>query len=302
MNNMYGNPMGFMGGMVPNQQPMPKTGNWLNGDKFNLLQKGLSQFKLSVTEEELARGQCNHYNLNGTSALIPDQDGSGGSTCAICGTHFTSRDFTQEDVENATQNILDILNTIKILYLSIDPSAALEYFQIIPFIEKIPQLYNIAVADFKRYEGVNNMVPAQNGNQNPFNIFSMMTMGYNPGMMGGYPQQPPMAGYQGYPQQGAPVTGYPPQGAPTMNGFAQQNPGFNPMYGAPVAPQQTPAGYQPQTQGYTFNPTGAAQQPMVNTNMPVQPQQTPVAPPITPQPPAATDPNNGVKVDTEFKK
>ena len=274
----------------------------MNGDKFNLLQKGLSQFKLSVTEEELARGQCNHYNLNGTSALIPDQDGSGGSTCAICGTHFTSRDFTQEDVQNATQNILDILNTIKILYLSIDPSAALEYFQIIPFIEKIPQLYNIAVADFKRYEGVNNMVPAQNGNQNPFNIFSMMTMGYNPGMMGGYPQQPPMAGYQGYPQQGAPVTGYPPQGAPTMNGFAQQNPGFKPMYGAPVAPQQTPAGYQPQTQGYTFNPTGAAQQPMVNTNMPVQPQQAPVAPPITPQPPAATDPNNGVKVDTEFKK
>ena len=113
MNNMYGNPMGFMGGMVPNQQPMPKTGNWLNGDKFNLLQKGLSQFKLSVTEEELARGQCNHYNLNGTSDLIPDQDGSGGSTCAICGTHFTSRDFTQEDVQNATQNILDILNTIK---------------------------------------------------------------------------------------------------------------------------------------------------------------------------------------------
>ena len=257
MNNMYGNPMGFapnafMGqGMVPNQQPLPKTGNWLSGEKYQLLQKGLSQFKLSVTEEELAKGQCNHYNLNGTSALIPDQDGSGGCTCAICGTHFTSREFAQEDVQNATQNILDILNTIKILYLSIDPNAALEYFQIIPFIEKIPQLYNIAVNDFKKYEGVNNMVPAQG--QNPFNIFSMMTMGYNPAMMG---YQAPM--------------GY--------------------------APQQTPmAGYQPTTQGYAFNPAGAAQQPMVNTNMPVQPQA-----PVAPQQAPAAD--AGVKVDTEFKK
>lgn len=286
MNNMYQQPMGynaFMGqGMVPNQQQMPKTGNWLSSDKYQLLQKGLSQFKLSVTEEELAKGQCNHYNLNGTSALIPDQDGSGGCTCAICGTHFNSHEFSQDEVQNATQNVLDILNTIKVMYLSIDPNAALEYFQIIPFIEKIPQLYNIAANDFKKYEGVNTMVPNQN--QNPFNIFSMMTMGYNPAMMGGmYPQQP-MYGNQPqqpmYPQQGAPMMGYP-----------QQQPGFNPMYGAPM--QQPMPGYQPTTQGYSFNPAGAAaQQPMVNTNMPVQPQQAPQAAP-------ATEP---VKVDTEFKK
>ena len=287
MNNVYQQPMGyapnaFMGqGMVPNQQPMPKTGNWLSGEKYNLLQKGLSQFKLSVTEEELAKGQCNHYNLNGTSALIPDQDGSGGCTCAICGTHFNSREYTAEEVQNATNSVLDVLNTIKILYLSIDPSAALEYFQIIPFIEKIPQLYNIAVNDFKKYEGVNNMVPSNA--QNPFNIFSMMSMGYNPAMMG-Y-QQAPM-GY-GVPQQ--PMYAQPQQAAPGMNGF-QQQPGFNPMYAQPQAPVAN--GYQPQTQGYVFNPQGAAQ-PMVNTNMPVQPQA-----PIAQQAPAAEQ----VKVDTEFKK
>lgn len=283
MNNMYGQPMGynpnaFMGqGMVPNQQQMPKISNWLTGEKYQLLQKGLSQFKLSVTEEELAKGQCNHYNPNGTSALINDQDGSGGCTCAICGTHFTSREYSQEDVQTATQNILDILNTIKIMYLSIDQNAALEYFQIIPFIEKVPQLYTIAVNDFKKYEGVNNMIPAQG--QNPFSIYSMMTMGYNPAMMGGYYQQPAQQPMYGQ---------YPQQQAPMMGNFAQQNPGFNPMYGAP---QQPMTGYQPQTQGYSFNPTGAAQ-PMVNTNMPVQPQQQPAAPAGTEQ----------VKVDTEFKK
>lgn len=298
MNNMYGQPMGynpnaFMGqGMVPNQQQMPKTGNWLNNEKFALLQKGLSQFKLSVTEEEVARGQCNHYNQNGTSALIPDQDGSGGCTCAICGTHFNSREYSQEDVQNATSNILDILNTIKILYLSIDPSAALEYFQIIPFIEKIPQLYNIAVNDFKKYEGVNNMVPAQG--QNPFNIFSMMTMGYNPNMNYGAYQPQAQVPY-GYPQQPVypqvPVAQYPQQ-------QMMQQPGYNPMYGAPQVQQQAQPvapGYQPQTQGYAFNPQGAAQQPMVNTNMPVQPQQQA-------QPTQAPAQTTDVKVDTEFKK
>ncbi len=135
-------------GMVPNQAAMPKTTNWLTPEKLNVLKKGINQFKLSVTEEELAKGQCNHYYPDGTSALVLDQDGSGGCTCLICGTHFNSTEYSQQDVSNATQNILDILNTIKIMYLSIDPTAALEYFQIIPFIEKIPQLYNIAANDF----------------------------------------------------------------------------------------------------------------------------------------------------------
>ena len=49
--NMYNN---FMGqGMVPNQYQQPKTLNWLPAEDYALLQKGLSQFKLSITKEEL---------------------------------------------------------------------------------------------------------------------------------------------------------------------------------------------------------------------------------------------------------
>lgn len=275
----YGYPNNnFMGqGMVPNQQAaVPKTGNWLSADKYAMLQKGLSQFKLSVTEEELAKGQCNHYNLNGTTALVPDQDGSGGYTCTVCGTHFTSKDFAKEEVEVATQNVLDILNTIKIMYLSLDPTAACEYFQIIPFIEKIPQLYNIAVADFKKYEGTDTFINPQQ--QNPFNMFAAMT---SPNFLGGgygMPQQPAMQ----------------PNAA-----YAQMNPGFNPMYGAPV-------GYQPQMQGYAMNPMGAAapmgypQPGFVNNNMPMgnaAPQAAPAAPTA-----AAPAEEPKVEVNTQFKK
>lgn len=271
--NMYpGYPTNTFAQGAPVAPQAPKTGNWLSAEKYALLQKGLGQFKLSVTEEELAKGQCNHYYTNGTSALIPDSDGSGGCTCAICGTHFTSHDFTADEVKVATDNVLDILNTIKIMYLSIDPNAALEYFQIIPFIEKIPALYGIAANDFKKYEGINTYTPNQ---MNPFGAFAMM-MGM-PGYAPVYqqPQAAPMGGV-GYqvPQQ------------PVMNGFAQQNPGFNPLYGG--MPTQ-PVAYQPQQPGYAFNPQGAAAQPMMNTNMPVQPQ---TAAPATEE----------VKVDTQFKK
>lgn len=272
--NMYQQPyMNY--GMIPNQQQAPKTGNWLPADKRAILQKGISQFKLSVTDEEMAKGQCNHYDQNGVSALVPDGDGSGGYTCSICGTHFTSRNFTPEEVKATVEETLDILNTIKIMYLSMDPNAALEYFQIYPFIEKIPQLYNIALQDFKKYEGVGDFV--QSNNMNPFNMFAAMsTPGFGYGMNNMNPQmqygQQPMGYQQPQYQYGQPQQ---------MNaGYAQQNPAYNPVYGQPqqmMNPQGSPAGmgqpmggYQPQSQGFSMNPQGAAapQQQYMNTNMP----------------------------------
>lgn len=279
MNNFYQQaPYAYMGnGMVPNQAAQaPKTMNWLSPEKISLLQKNLSQFKLSVTEEEMAKAQCNHYS-NGVPTLEPDKDGSGGCTCTICGTHFNSRDYSQEEVENATQNVLDILNTIKIMYLSIDPSAALEYFQIIAFIEKIPQLYTIATNDFKKYEGVNQFNPASNAN--PFNIFNMMT---NPGLGMGMaqPMYNPQAQMYGQPMYQQPNAGY-----------AQVNPQFNPMYGQPQA-----QGYQPQANGFAMNPMGAAApQQGFNTNMPNAANPTGAAQAT----PAAETP---VTVDAKFKK
>lgn len=305
-NNYFGN--GYMGqGMIPNQyQNGPKTGNWLSPEKLAMLRKGMTQFKLSVTEDEMAKGQCNHYDpQTGISALIPDQDGSGGCSCRLCGTHFNTKNYSTEEVHDAVQNILDILNTIKIMYLSIDPASALEYFQIIPFIEKIEQLYTIAINDFKKYEGVDSFSYANQAN--PFNIFSMMT---NPGMGMGMMGQQMNMGYQQpmYGQQ--PTYGQQPIG---MNvGMAQVNPGFNPMYGTqqPMPQAQQMGGYQPQTQGFNMNPMGAAaQQAYVNPNMPnamnptgvaQQPVAQPQAQTQVQQKPVATT-GTGVTVDTKFK-
>lgn len=267
---------GFSAGMVPNQQQQaPVVQSWLTPEKMALLKKGVSKFNLSVSDEDLARGQCNHMN-NGKSMLIPDGDGSNGFTCQICGTHFTVRDLSNEEVKNATDNILDILNIIKISYLSLDPNTALEYFQIIPLIEKIPRLYEISQADINKYNGGANFV--QGSNQDPFRIFSSLV---TPGFTGGF-QQPQYGGFNNFNQYGyanaAPV-------APQYAGQAQFAPQANPMYGQYGQPQ----GFQPQAQNMYQQPAPAAnpyqpQQPQygyqpqqpAQAQAPAAPQQTPV--------------------------
>ena len=283
-NNQFGNGFGqnpqygFNGGVVPNQQQLsPNMQSWLTPDKLALLRKGVAKFNLSVSDEELARGQCNHMS-NGKSALIPDADGSGGYTCSICGTHMNVRELTNEEVKNATDNILDILNMVKITYLSLDPSTALEYFQIIPLIEKIPKLFEIAMNDFKRYDNSTSFV--QGGNQNPFTLFnSIIGPGFGGGFMNAQPQ-----GYYGNPQFNAAPQQY---GAP-----AQYNPAMNPMYGQyqpqQMGYQQQPMGYQPQAvnayqpqQPMGYQPQAAnAQQPVAQEAAPAQTQQPQEAAPV----------------------
>ena len=243
----------------------PAHGNWLSNDKISILSNAQDAFKLSVSETELLKGQCNHYFSNGSPALVPSADGTG-YTCSICGTTFHSHEFTEDDVKNATQNILDILNTIKVMYLSIDSNAALEFFQILPFIEKIPMLYNIAVNDFKWYEGTS----INNNNISPFNV-----LGYMMGMpMMGVGFQQPMYN----PQMGAPAQPM------YQNQMPNGQPMYNPQMGAPAQPM-----YQPQPNMAAGQPVYTptpANNPMygMNTNMPVQPQSAPAttAPAATP--------------------
>ena len=295
MNNMYPNgyamPMGA-GYPQPAAQQTGGNTNWLSPDKVARLKKDNTQFSLSVSDEELLRGQCNHYNSDRTSALVENPDGS--YTCSICGDSFNVHTGTTEDVKNAVQLVLDYMNTCKTSYLSLSPDAALTYFQIIPFLKKFPDLYDLAIKDYAKHNNINPM-QAQNG-MNTFAMYANLInspMYAQPGMMGGMPMG-------GYPQQ--PCAYATPVQQPVMNTNMPQQPGYNPMYAQPMqpaAPVQQPAaqtGYQPAQTGYAFNPQGPAQP--INTNMPQQP-----APAAAPQAPAAQPAvTEAVKVPETFQK
>lgn len=243
------------------QQPIPKFNNPLTAEEIKKLQKNSNQFSLTMTEDEYLRSVCNHRNAEGTADTLVYDSYTGEATCTICGYKFKPVDAstTMDSIKGDVANIIDILQTIKLMYIDLPAEAAKEYFQIIPMLEKIPQLFDFAAKNMTKHEAFNWQYNNRNmGAMNMFqNLQNMFASGFTSQQ---YAQQPYQQPQNPYAQPGVPV-GYP---APVSNGFgypgAQPNPAFA-GYQQPVQPT-----YQPQTTGYQYQAT---------------PGQTPVTPTVT---------------------
>lgn len=270
------------------QQPRSKFENILTQEQMQRLMQS-ENFVLALTEEEKLRGICNHRDFDGTKDALNIDPITREATCRICGYRFrpVDLDLTPEELQKDVDRIVDVLQTIKLLFLDMPHDAAKEYFQIIPLIEKIPKLFECAAKDFTKHENVNwNYYSGNNmGAMSMFqNLQSMFGGGF--GGFGGQPnpyQQP----YGGQPFAGQPNPAY---GAPVNNGA--------PMYGAP-SPTGNPFGYPGANPGYAPNPAvngytyAPQQQPMPNTSAPGAQQTAPTAPqaPATKAPEATVTQN-----------
>lgn len=265
---MFNNGVMTGGGMVPNMMyntaPQSST---LTPEEFDFLNKNKAGFSLNATQEEITAALCNHVNQNHTSALIMDDDGVS-CHCTVCGYKFNPvPELTKEEVQSAVNMVINVFQTLKIMWRSIDPSALREFVKVIPYLAKLPDAFEIAKNDFKKYENQNMF--ASNTPASAFSIFGSIV---GPNNYAGYAN-----GYSGYampPQQQ--MYGYNPQ----PNAYAPQQP-MTPQYGAPVqapypVPQpvapygvggnplyQQPNAYAPQQpmnppQGFAMNPQGAA--------------------------------------------
>ncbi len=244
------------GGYQPQQ--MPKVMNNLTEEEIKMLQQNRSKFNLGLTEREVLQARCNHRSADGTSDTLTFDPETGIATCTICGYQFRpiEPDAGYDTIKDSADRIVDILQTIKIMYTDLPREAANEYFQIIPLIEKIPDLFKFAAKSFAKHE-----FGAWNYNQYNMNGVQMFQNLNN--LFGqGFAQPQPQPQFNGYAPNPAP--------APFMNP-PQQMPGANP-FGYPGA--GAPA-YAPQTAGYQYQP-------------PVAP--APVAPTVqTPAAPEAAD-------------
>ena len=179
----FNNGNGIMGGTGfynnNQQQQQKKVTSWLDKDVINQLRKKEEGWNLAVTEEEANRARCNHYDENGNPALIPNVDGT--YTCSICGYTFNiMENYADQEVEQSCRVVEDLLQTIKIMYINLDPTVGREFFQILAFIKKIPKLYRVASNFWKKMQGGN---VYQQGNQmNAFTIFNALS---NPNTYGG---------------------------------------------------------------------------------------------------------------------
>ena len=222
------------------------------------LQNKSDKFSLSIDPIDLKRSYCTHKKGH-EIVLKPNDDGT--FTCAICGETFSLVEANEEIIKEAIRSVKDILQSIKTYYLDIPEESTMEFFPILPLLDKVPKFYQQAVNNFNKYNGA-----GFNMNNDPYrqtwNLFASVVgpnagapiPGYNP--MG---YQQPM-NYQPMPQQ-APVQMPFGHQQPAYNNMA---PGVNPFYanapatnmGAPMvetpampqAPVATPAPVAPQAQ------------------------------------------------------
>ncbi|MCM1142276.1 MAG: hypothetical protein NC453_27210 [Muribaculum sp.] len=272
-NNVYG---GYV--YNPTGQMQTKQSSTLTQDEYTRLMKKDNGFSLALTETDVLRGVCNHRTMDGMQDTLA-QEPDGSVRCQVCGYSFRPMDAatTQEDVKEACALVIDILQTIKLLYIDMPVNTQREFFQIIPLIEKVPQLFELAVKNFSKHEnyGAWNY---RGQNMSAMNLFSMLSGALNAGapmmgqpMMGGMGMGMPMGQPMG---MGAPMMGNP---AFQMDPNAAMSNGFGFVgQGAPMG-----AGYTAQTQGYQYAPTQGApagQQAVQMPTPPVQPgTQAPVA-------------------------
>lgn len=260
--NQFGAQMpqgGYQFNGIQNQQ-IPKVMNTLSAEEIKELQQSSSQFSLGLTQKEVLQGACNHRSPDGTQDTLVFDQNTGIARCTICGYEFRPIEANEsiDSIKEASDRLVDILQTIKIMYTELPATAAREYFQIIPLIGKIPQLFEFAAKNFAKHEY--NAWSYQNYNMGGAAMFQNLNNIFGASMqpMGAQPQ------FNGFAQQPQQPVGYP--AAPMGNAF-----------GYPGASMAQP-GYAPMSQGYQYTPNQA----------PVATPAPAVAAPVAPAP--AADP------------
>lgn len=262
--NFYGAPMGAapMGGYQyqgMNPQTTMKVQNVLSESEIKELQATSSQFSLGLTDREMLQASCNHRSIDGTTDTLVIDPKTGLCRCTICNYEFkpVDSDTSYEAIEDACNRIVDLLQTIKIMYTDLPAQAAREYFPIIPLIKKIPQLFQFAAKSFAKHEytgwtwNQQSMAGAAMF-QNLNNIFGagMQPVQQNPAFNPGY-MNAPQAPTNGFGFAGASQ----PQPQPYMNNGYQYVPGQNPVAAAPTvaAPAAPEAAAPTETVKQTVN-------------------------------------------------
>lgn len=308
MNQTYNPAYGQFAGqqMTYGMQPMPgvaftgQTPTFTNPLGKNtidqLLREGNGAPKLQITQEDLNQAICTH-RLPDTGQLMTYQLPNGKQKCKICGAEFNLvEDASQEDVQQCTDNLHDILHTTKILWMDVPDKIAQDNFQILAVVDQAPLIFSIASDRFQKYVGVNPI-----SQQNQVNGFAMLNNITGTGMpMYGNPmmQQPMYAAPQNYPY-GQPM-GFGNYGMNAgmvnqpMMGMQPMNPGMTPMQQTMVqdAPGLVNNGF-----GYVQQQPGAAVNVQPNNVQQAPAQQTPQS---TGEQQAPTDNKGGAQVTQQL--
>ena len=275
---MYGNQMGMAYNM-PAQKKVA-CNNPLTKEQMALLQNKGDKLQLGLTDVEVAKAICTHKKDGRIMLYRSDPANPNVVTCPICGETFELAEGDNNTIEAICNIMKNVFQTMKTYWLDVPVEVAQNFYTVLPLIDKIPKVYNLASKSFAQVEQFNNITEA---NQ-PYG-FNMFANIMNPQMamgMGGMYQQPMMPQQNnmvfpnpiGQPMNYAPQPGY---------GYAP-NPVAMPQYGVPY--QQDMSGANPF--GYNGAPVNNNAQATPTTTATVT-QQPAEAPANTTAPTAVND-------------
>lgn len=243
MMDVYGNnAMGMNGGNYNygGYAPQVKFSNFLTPEQIRSLRQTSQQFSLSLTTEDIMRGVCNHRNETGDADTLVFDPLTGEATCTTCGYKFrpVEPDISIDEIKDNVDRIVDLLQTVKLMYIDLPAEAATEYFPVIPLLEKLPQLFEYAAKNMNKHEL--NTWNYNNRNMGAMQMFTnLQSMFANGGQFMNQPQmQQPQGMYQQQPMM-----------QPQMG-----NPFGFPGAGMPQPMMQPQMGYMPQMPGYAYTP------------------------------------------------
>lgn len=273
-NGMYQNPNQQYSYTYENAHRRVQNNNQvLTQEQIDILSKKNATGGLSINfkREDLWGAVCTHKYTDGTSSLYVDpQDGK--LTCKICGAKIDFQSYTLEQVKNACDTVMNMMQLTKLMYLDAPESFVSNYYQCIALLKMLPDVWDAAVRNYNMYEPTGNFIdqmypgmPVQNG----FAYMQNMLGGnafYNQPMYQPPYQQPPVYQQpQGYYQPNMVAPNY---GTPAPNGYnpfmygGQQPPVQQPPQAAPVAPapgQMPPAAPQTTPSAAAPAPTQTAE-------------------------------------------
>lgn len=236
----YANPYGTTYAVAG--RPQAKNSQPLTQEEINHLKSmsGAENLDIKVSTDDLLIAKCTHREKSGASSLI--NVGGNRWRCTICGQEFNMFDGTVEDVTNAVNSMVDILQTAKTIYLDAPDNLTAQYYQQIPLLQKLPKIFQASLNNFSKYENWQQAPEfTGNGYYPGFTaMHNLLTGQFMPGMAPGYGYQQPAYGYQQPMQAGyapAPVvTPQPTAGYYQQPVMQQYDASGNPLaYGAPVA-------------------------------------------------------------------
>lgn len=142
--------------MVP-VPPWNYTGNVyknsLTDEELKKLQaRKTKKKKMSPSKIEKIKCRCNHRDVSGVcDSLIIDKGRV--AKCKICRAKFRPKSPGNDTLvlaKESSKNVIDILQTIKIMYPDMPTEIADQYYEMIPLLERLPNLFEIANNNFNQ--------------------------------------------------------------------------------------------------------------------------------------------------------